>query len=195
MAFMRPYQVLEPHPALRSGPVLLRAPQMADHAEWAALRGASSRELMPYEPLWSFDELSRFQFRERVRRAMKDRREDRGYTFLVVRDSDRVLIGGISLSNVRRGAMQAATVGYWIGTMHAGRGYASQALAAAADYAFASLGLHRLEAACMPANAASLRVLEKQGFHREGLARRYLCINGRWEDHLLHARLGEDPTP
>ena len=195
MAFLRPSLVLDSTPVLRRSGVLLRPPQMADYAEWAALRDVSRTHLTPYEPLWSIDELSRLAFRERVRRSQRDLREGLGYAFFIVRESDRALLGGITLSNVRRGVTEAATVGYWIGVHLTRRGYVSAALGAMAGYAFDDLRLHRLEAACMPGNLASLRVLERAGFQREGLARRYLRINGTWEDHILHALLVEDRPP
>jgi ribosomal-protein-alanine N-acetyltransferase len=67
------------------------------------------------------------------------------------------------------------------------------AVRALAGFAFATLRLHRIEAACIPANTASIRLLEKTGFAREGYAREYLCINGVWQDHLLYAQVREDP--
>lgn len=108
------------------------------------------------------------------------------------RNSEPVLAGGITLSHVRRGVTQAATLGYWIGAPHLRRGLMSDAIAALLPFAFETLRLHRIEAAVMPANTPSRRVLERAGFTAEGVARRYLRINGRWEDHIIHARLAED---
>lgn len=192
---MRPSLVSDLLPVLSRGPVLLRAPAMSDYPAWAALRAASRPHLVPFEPQWSADELSRGAFRERLRRYQRDAREDLGYAFMVVRAGDRSLVGGISLSNVRRGVTQTASVGYWIGSQYVRCGYASNALAALAQHAFDDLRLHRLEAACMPRNIASLGVLARNGFTQEGLARRLLRINGAWEDHILHALLAEDPRP
>jgi [ribosomal protein S5]-alanine N-acetyltransferase len=98
----------------------------------------------------------------------------------------------LSLSNVRRGVTQAAILGYWLGLPFVRKGYMSAAVAASVSYAFEDLHLHRLEAATMPNNAASIRVLERNGFRREGIARRLLKINGAWEDHVLHALIAED---
>jgi ribosomal-protein-alanine N-acetyltransferase len=102
------------------------------------------------------------------------------------------MIGGITLANVRRGIVQAGTIGYWVGQPHAHRGYMTSALRVLLPSLFGELNLHRIEAACIPSNTASIRVLEKCGFSREGLARRYLCINGVWQDHLLFGLLHED---
>lgn len=195
MAFLRTSLATDLVPVLHRGPVLLRGPSMTDYPAWAALRQASRAHLTPFEPSWAVDELSRGAWRERLRRYQKDAREDLGYAFLIVRQIDRAVVGGISLSNVRRGVAQSATVGYWVGAQHVRRGYASAALRAVCTFAFEDLRLHRIEAACMPGNVASLGVLAKAGFGREGVARRYLQINGAWEDHVLHALIAEDPRP
>jgi [ribosomal protein S5]-alanine N-acetyltransferase len=192
MAFMRPTLRLDATPVLRRGAVMLRAPHMGDFEHWAALRAASRAELSPFEPLWAEDELSRGSFRERLRRYQREAREDQGYAFFIFGDAGRTLLGGISVGNVRRGITQAASVGYWIGSSHTRQGHASTALAAVVDFALIELRLHRVEAACMPINAPSIRVLEKAGFGREGLARRSLRINGAWEDHLVFAIIAED---
>ena len=113
--------------------------------------------------------------------------------FLLFRSDDNALVGGLTLANIRRGVAQAGSLGYWIGAPFARQGYMTAAVRALVPFAFGTLRLHRIEAACIPANAASIRLLEKTGFQREGYAREYLCINGVWQDHLLYARLKDDP--
>jgi ribosomal-protein-alanine N-acetyltransferase len=181
-------------PALapRGHGLLLRAPQMADYAQWSELREISRSFLTPWEPIWPSDDLTRSGFRRRLRRYAEDVAEDRAYPFVVFREDDGTLIGGVTLANVRRGIVQAGTVGYWIGQPHAGKGYMTAALRVLLPTLFGELNLHRIEAACIPTNASSIRVLEKCGFAREGLARRYLCINGVWQDHYLYGLLDED---
>ena len=100
------------------------------------------------------------------------------------------MLGGITLTNIRRGV--TASVGYWIGKPFVRQGYTSEALNGMLQHAYDNLGLNRVEAACMPTNRASISVLERAGFRREGLARRHLRINGVFEDHLLFARLNDD---
>jgi ribosomal-protein-alanine N-acetyltransferase len=117
---------------------------------------------------------------------------DRAYPFLIFQERDGTLLGGVTLANVRRGIVQAGTIGYWTGEPYAGQGTMTRALRVLLPMLFGELGLHRVEAACIPTNAASIRVLEKSGFTREGLARRYLCINGVWQDHLLFGLLHDD---
>nr|AAF78804.1 probable acetyltransferase PacT [Bradyrhizobium japonicum] len=126
------------------------------------------------------------------RRYSEDIAADRSYPFLIFRELDGAMVGGITLANVRRGIVQAGTIGYWVGQPHAHRGYMTAALRVLLPTLFGELNLHRVEAACIPTNAPSIRVLEKCGFSREGLARRYLCINGVWQDHLLFGLLHED---
>jgi len=141
---------------------------------------------------WPSDDLTRSGFRRRLRRYAEDIAEDRAYPFLVIREDDGALVGGVTLANVRRGIVQAGTLGYWIGQPHAGKGYMTAALRVLLPTLFGELNLHRIEAACIPTNQSSIRVLEKCGFAREGLARRYLCINGVWQDHCLYGLLDED---
>jgi ribosomal-protein-alanine N-acetyltransferase len=96
------------------------------------------------------------------------------------------------LTQVKRGVAQIGTLGYWVGEPFQGRGYITEAVKLISRFAFTQLNLHRVEAACLPENIASRRVLEKAGFVREGYARLYLKIAGDWRDHLTFALLQED---
>jgi [ribosomal protein S5]-alanine N-acetyltransferase len=195
MAFFRTVNFSEPLPGIEGAGVFLRAPQASDYAEWSALREASRAFLTPWEPTWPVDDLTRAAFRRRLRRYAEDLRTDQSYAYFVFRESDDALVGGLTLANVRRGVAQAGSLGYWIGELHAGHGNMTAAVRALIPFAFGALRLHRLEAACIPTNVASIRLLEKTGFTREGYAREYLCINGSWQDHLLYARLKDDMQP
>jgi ribosomal-protein-alanine N-acetyltransferase len=192
MAFFRTVSSAETLPAVTGDGVVLRAPQMADYAEWAALREASRTFLVPWEPTWPADDLTRGAFRRRLKRYAEDLRTDQAYPFFIFRAENDVLVGGLTLANIRRGVAQAGSLGYWIGARFARQGHMSAAVRALMPFAFGALRLHRLEAACIPTNAASIRLLEKTGFQREGYARQYLCINGIWQDHVLYARLAGD---
>jgi ribosomal-protein-alanine N-acetyltransferase len=150
--------------------------------------------LGPWEPTWPEDDLTRAAFRRRLQRYMRDQQADVGYAFLIFREGDGALVGGVTLNNVRRGVSQTASLGYWMGAPFARQGYMSAALSTLVPFAHGALHLKRIEAACLPHNVASVRLLEKQGFTREGYARRYLCIAGEWQDHLLFARLNSDPA-
>lgn len=192
MAFLRSVGSLETGPSIEGHGIYIRTPVMGDFAEWAKLRSESRSFLTPWEPLWPQDDLTRPAYRRRLKRYQREIRDDQGYPFFLFRSGDDVLLGGLTLTNVRRGVSQCCSLGYWMGAPHADRGYMTNAVSAILPFVFETLKLHRLEAACLPHNAASIKLLEKVGFRREGYARNYLCINGRWQDHLLYARLAED---
>jgi [ribosomal protein S5]-alanine N-acetyltransferase len=189
MAFFRTINFADPLPSVVGEGVILRTPQATDHTEWAALRERSRDFLTPWEPTWPADDLSRSAFRRRIRRYAEDLRSDQSYAFLIFRSSDGRPVGGLTLANVRRGVAQAGSLGYWMGLPYIRHGYMTAAVRAVIPFAFNTLRLHRLEAACIPTNTASIRLLENAGFVREGYAREYLCINGIWQDHLLYGRL------
>ena len=108
-----------------------------------------------------------------------------------IRAGDRI-VGRLSLTQVFRKAFQNCYLGYFVAEEHNGRGYATQAVRLAVDYAFDELGLHRVQANVMTKNPRSARVLVKAGFRKEGMAPNYLQIAGRWEDHDLFAITVED---
>jgi len=189
MAFFRTINFTEPLPTVDGDGVLLRMPQTTDYEEWAALREASREFLVPWEPTWPDDDLTRSAFRRRIKRYAEDLRTDQGYAFLITRSTDGALVGGLTLANIRRGVAQAGSLGYWMGLPFVRQGYMTAAVRGIIPFAFATLRLHRIEAACIPSNTGSIRLLEKTGFAREGYAREYLCIAGTWQDHLLYARL------
>lgn len=195
MAFLRSYPGTESSSVIEGRELWLRPPQMSDYAQWAELRAASQDHLVPWEPQWSRDELSRMAFRRRIKHYQREAWEDQGYAYLILSAADDRVLGGLTFSNVRRGVTQAASLGYWAGLAHSGRGIMTEAVRTAAIHAFEMLKLHRIEAATQPANRASIRVLERNGFVHEGFARGYLKINGVWADHLLFARLAGDAIP
>lgn len=172
--------------------VYLQPPRYRDWRAWAGLRAESRDFLSPWEPAWPPDALSHAAYRRRMRQAALEWHGDSAYSFHVFRRSDRALVGGITLSQVRRGVAQSASLGYWVGAPYARRGYMSEALGCLVPFAFGRLGLHRLDAACLPQNEASRRLLQKLGFHEEGRARSYLRIAGTWQDHVLYALVEGD---
>jgi ribosomal-protein-alanine N-acetyltransferase len=189
MTFFRAVSSSEPAMTVAGERVTLRLPQMADYEEWATLREVSRDFLVPWEPTWPADDLTRSSFRRRLKRYAEDQRNDYAYPYFIFRNDDQKLVGGLTLTNIRRGVAQAGTLGYWMGAPYARQGYMTAAVRVLVPFAFATLKLHRIEAACIPENVASVRLLEKTGFVREGYARAYLCINGSWQDHLLYAQV------
>jgi ribosomal-protein-alanine N-acetyltransferase len=176
-------------PVLRGTRVWLRVPRDGDYREWAVLRGESRAFLEPWEPRWMEDELTRAGWKRRMRRYREDMEAGSAIAWLIFESGRDRLVGGITLGNIRYGVSQSAQIGYWTGERHAGKGYMQDAVATLLDHAFGTMRLHRVEAACIPGNARSIRVLEKAGFEREGLLRSYLRINGIWQDHYIYARI------
>lgn len=170
----------------------LRLPQHGDWKAWAALREESTGFLMPWEPVWSGDHLSRRAFTNRVYWAARAEAQGTALPLMLIRREDRALLGAITLDNIRRGPSQSGTLGYWIGQRFARNGYMREAILAVVHHAFVVLDLSRIEAACLPENAASRGVLEKCGFKYEGVAQSYLQIAGRWRNHVLYAALRTD---
>src|SRR6201999_1610682 len=141
--------------------VVMGGPQMGDFTAWAELREASRKFLTPWEPPWPSDDLTRPAFRQRLRRYAEDMRTDQAYPFFLFRTEDNALIGGLALAHIRRGVAQAASLGYWIGAPYIRRCYMTAAVRALMPAALDVLRLHRIEAACIPSNLASVRLLEK----------------------------------
>ena len=173
--------------------VYLRPPELRDWENWTRLRAESREFLVPWEPTWPRDVLTQASYRQRIRRYAEEARNDRGYAFFVFRKEDDSIAGGLNLSHVHRGVTQSCSLGYWAGKRFARKGYLSDAVKATVAYVFDELGMHRLEAACVPTNEASRRLLMKVGFTQEGYAREYLRINGEWRDHLLFSYVATDP--
>jgi len=195
MAFFRFNRAPDVEPVLNGDGLYLRPAVAADYPSWAQLREQSRAFLTPWEPTWPDDDLTRAAFRRRLRRQNEDMARDESYSFLILDSISDELLGGLTVGGLRRGVAQTATLGYWIGAPHAGKGRMTRAVAAAVKFSFSQLRLHRLEAACIPSNEASIRVLERNGFRREGFARGFLCIAGAWRDHCLFALLESDSIP
>lgn len=176
-------------PVISGGGLLLRTPRQADFDVWRQLRQASRTFLAPYEPRWSDYEFSARAFMTRVRRNRREAAEGTEYSLFIFTSDNgsTTLVGGLTLSNVRRRAFQNVTLGYWMGADYAGKGIMTRAVALVLPFVFDTLDLHRIEAACLPANGPSRRVLARNGFQEIGVAENYLHINGEWRDHLLFA--------
>jgi ribosomal-protein-alanine N-acetyltransferase len=189
MAFLRSPFASDPPPTLKSTKVMIRVPEVADYEQWANLRIVSRDFLTPWEPVWPTNDLTRTAFRSRIRQYWRDIDDDQAYPYFILDPAGTQLYGALTLSNVRRGVAQTATLGYWIGAPYARQGFMTAAVGLILNFAFQHLTLHRVEAACLPHNLPSIGLLQRCGFEREGYARGYLKIAGTWQDHLLFARL------
>ena len=138
------------------------------------------------------DELDRAAWRQRLARYLEDYALGTAVPFFIFENERGALVGGITLGNIRYGVAQTGQIGYWLGERFAGRGLMLEAIGLLVPHSFETLRLHRIEAACIPDNQRSMRLLEKAGFRREGLLRSYLRINGVWQDHYLYALIAGD---
>ncbi|EEW25400.1 GNAT family N-acetyltransferase [Rhodobacter ferrooxidans] len=170
----------------------LRLPVQGDFRAWAGLREVSATFLVPWEPVWAEDHLGRKAFVNRVTWAARAQAQGTALPLVLIRRSDSQLLGAITLDNIRRGPVQAGTLGYWIGQPFARQGFMREAILAVVHHAFTVMDLSRIEAACLPENTPSRGVLEKTGFKYEGVAQSYLQIAGRWRNHVLYANLRGD---
>jgi ribosomal-protein-alanine N-acetyltransferase len=165
--------------------VRIRPLVLADAPALLALRLRNRAFLEPWEPRRDERFFTLGGQEEGVRAVLRDRDEGRALPFSI--EVEGALAGGINLNVIVRGVFENAYLGYWLDEAHGGRGIATEAVRQAVDHAFGPAGLHRVQAAVIPRNVPSLRVLEKLGFREEGYAERYLCIDGVWEDHRLFA--------
>jgi ribosomal-protein-alanine N-acetyltransferase len=174
-------------PVLMGPRVTLRAPRAGDYMAWRNLRRESRDFLKPYEPRWSEADLSHRVYSSRLKRGREEAKAGSDYSFFIFlrQDGRETLVGGVTLSNIRRRAAQFVNLGYWMGREHAGQGLMTEAVGMIIPFVFETLGLHRIHAAFLPDNVASRRVLEKNGFKEEGFAENYLQIDGKWCDHVL----------
>jgi ribosomal-protein-alanine N-acetyltransferase len=172
--------------------VFLRPAKRRDAIKWQKLRLSSKNFLSPWEPSWDASSCSRRAFMRYLKNSSYLANIDRAYSFLIFKDEDKDLIGGINVFNVRRGVSQSASLGYWVGKKFSRKGYMNEALEILLPSLFIDLRLNRIEAATLKNNIASRGLLEKIGFVKEGICRSYLKINGKWEDHVLYSLLCEE---
>lgn len=172
--------------------LILRPPVHADFHQWVALRSDNRDFLAKWDPVWASDHLTRNSFTNRVYWAQRSVAAGSACPVFLERRADGVLVGAITLDNIRRGPAQAGTLGYWMGEGFTRQGYMKEAIAGLVHHAFTKMNLSRIEAACLPENHASRGVLEASGFKYEGVAQSYLQIAGRWRTHVLYAQLRGD---
>ncbi len=171
--------------------VRLRPPVLSDYEDWTNIRGKNKNYLTPFEPRWHEKALEKDFFQRRIARQHKDWKDGRAYSFLIIDRQNEKLIGGINVNHVCRGASQCGSLGYWIDEELQGQGLMAESLRLVIDFSFDQAGLHRLNAACLPRNDRSINLLLKLGFEEEGFAKKYIRINGVWEDHRLFGLINQ----
>lgn len=165
----------------------LRLMSPGDFESWAYVRAMNREVLQPFEPVWAEDALDRASYMSQVKTARHEFESAMGGMMLLIHLETGEVIGGINLRNVRRGAAQMGTVGYWIAAQFGGVGRMTAAVGRMVQFGFEDVGLNRVEACCVPENHASANILLRNGFVEEGYAQKYLKINGQWRDHRLFA--------
>lgn len=170
-------------PVLTCGDVTLRLHRRADAKVWAEVRAANEEWLRPWEGTSPLGPRRPSTFSTMLRHLNSEFKAGRMYPFAI--DYQRNYVGQLTIGNVIRGSLEGAYIGYWIDGRVAGRGIMPTAVAMALDFGLTTAGLHRIEIAIRPENAASIRVVEKLHMHREGTRERYLHIAGDWRDHLI----------
>ena len=180
-------------PTLVGERLYLRTPMLEDYPKWQAVRARNKEFLTPFEPQWADDALSENFFKRRLTRQHQEMTAHRGAFFLIfAKGSDDIggdIIGGLNLNNIQYGAARCCSFGYWLDEEKQGQGYMYDAVALAMDYAFNVLKLNRINAACLPDNQRSVKMLTRHGFEEEGFAKQYLQINGKWQDHRLFGKV------
>jgi ribosomal-protein-alanine N-acetyltransferase len=177
--------------------LILRPPRTGDVGELRRLLKHNQAHLRPWNPLPrpGEDPTSITEVSNTVLRQRREWKAGRAFSFLLaLRSEPTRFVGRVALNGVMRGAMHGAYLGYWMDVDHQSNGLCTEAIGSVLDFAFGPAELHRVQAAIMPHNPRSLRVIEKLGFRREGYAERYLQIAGNWEDHVLFARTREEHT-
>ena len=192
MSFLNAYSLKKNLFEIAGQKVILRPPQYNDWRTWADERKKNELYLQPWEPLWSINELERSSFVKRVRMFERLSHNDQAYSFLIFKSDNEDFIGEVNISNVQRGIIQSCAIGYWIAKDCEGKGMMSESLELVKKFIFNELKLHRIEAACLPHNKPSLKVLLKNGFIKEGTARKLLKINDKWQDHTVLSFIVDD---
>lgn len=179
---------------LETSRLLLRPPTRDDLQTLRELTARNADHLRPWSPASPphRNPLAPTELRAQIERQREEWLKDRTYAFLIEHRDKHTLIGRMTLSQVVRGPLQGANLGYWIDREYQGNGLMTEAALKIVQFAFSSLQLHRIQAGTLPHNLASQKVLQKVGFRREGYAKNYLNIAGRWQDHILFALTIED---
>lgn len=174
--------------------IYIRGLELKDAHPLYSLRVRDREFLLPFEPVQPDSHFTLKGQKEIIQKVILNRKKDAEYGFGIFLTKTDRLIGRVNLSNIVHGAWQNCTIGYFLDQELQGQGYMTEAVKLAVRFAFDEAHLHRVQAAIMPRNIASARVVEKAGFRYEGLSKHYLKINGVWEDHRIYAITKEDFT-
>lgn len=180
------------HKPLESERLFLRLPLPSDWVPWFYLRERSRPFLEPWEPRWPSEKLTKNDYYRRLSNYYKKQRLGMGVYHHIILKETNELVGGLNLLHIMRGALQCASLGYWVGQEFHSNGFMTEAIQTVLPHAYETMGLHRVQAAVIPINEPSVKVLRKCHFVEEGTARKYVKINGRWQDHKIFSLAREE---
>ena len=176
---------------LTSENIYIRFYEKTDAQALFELRLRNAEFFQKYAPTFNEENYTLDAVLKYIRNAPKQRKEDKQYAFGIFLKDENKLIGEVSLSHISRGSLQRGLIGYSLDKQYNGKGYTTEAVCLAVRFAFDELKMHRIEAGVMLSNIGSMRVLEKAGFQREGIEKKGVKINGRWEDHQIFAKISD----
>ena len=177
---------------IESERLYLRLPLRKDFENWVLLRKKNEKFLNIWEPKKTDYFYSLRNFKSRVNWCKRNFKNKKSVSLLIFLKKDDTLIGGITIDNIRQGSSQSASLGYWLAEEFVRNGYMTESMNKIIDYGFKDLNLSRFEAATLPENEPSRKLLEKLGFKYEGVAQSYLKIYGKWRNHIIYSKLRED---
>lgn len=172
--------------------IYVRPPRKEDWEIWYYVRQRSRNHLEPWEATWLDSHMTEEYFHKWIRQQKKKRSHDQSYFHFIFLKETNELMGAINIIHVLRGIAQTASLGYWIGKEFSGNGFMSEAMSLILPYGYDTLRLHRYQAAVLKQNHASIALLKKYGFRQEGVAEKFLHVNGKWRDHLIFALTKEE---
>ncbi len=181
-----------PHNYIESQRVIIRHPKRRDWKAWVNLRRESYGFLQKWEPYWSLNQCNKSNYMRQLKLQRTKAAYDQAYSFLCFEKHNKVLLGGINISNIQRGVIQTCNIGYWLGEKNTGKGYMQESIKALIPYIYEQLKIHRIQAFTLEDNIPSRKLIEKVNFKKEGVLREAMQINNEWRDHVIYSLLLDD---
>ena len=181
-----------PHNYIESQRVIIRHPKRRDWKAWVHLRRESYGFLQKWEPYWTLNQCNKSNYMRQLKLQRTKAAYDQAYSFLCFEKYNKVLLGGINISNIQRGVIQTCNIGYWLGEKNTGKGYMQESIKALIPYIYEQLKIHRIQAFTLEDNIPSRKLIEKVNFKKEGVLREAMQINNEWRDHVIYSLLLED---
>ncbi len=176
---------LPPLVIIETPQLIIRMPVIKDSANILAYYNRNIKHLKPFEPLRPPDFYTISYWKKHIKSSRKEYKTCKSMHLLIYKKDNEKLIGMLNFTAFERGTIQSCRVGYSVDKEHCNQGFMKEALEAGIKHVFDRCNLHRVQSAYLPHNTASEKVLSAVGFQKEGIARSYLLIDGRWQDHII----------